>query len=92
MEFSSTIIIYLGIFLMSYHLITNKMNQSRLAIDHVTCRFFGFFYYVYLPILVMSSNYIYGFNNTGQKEAFEAVSNAQMQNFLILFLVGVLEK
>ena len=86
MEFSSTIILYLGIFLMSYHLITNKMNQSRLAIDHVTCLFFGFFYYAYLPILIMSSKYTYSFNNIGQKEAFQAVSNAQLQNFLIVFL------
>jgi hypothetical protein len=92
MEFSSTIILFLGIFLMSYHLITNKVSQSRLAIDHVTCLFFGFIYYVYLPILIMTTEFkrifnpTYRFNNIGQKEAFEAVSNAQLQNFLIVFL------
>ena len=90
MEIDSMISMYLGIALMAFYLITSKINNQKLIIDHVTCIFFGFIYYVYLPIIIISKSLAggrnYGFKNEATDLALSLVTNSQFKSFFLIFL------
>jgi len=86
MSLDSLIIYCFGIFVMLLYVVIFKVKNKKIEIDHITCLFFGIFYYIYLPIYTHSSSYTYTFSNVAQKKAFSSISNPAFSEMLLTTL------
>lgn len=87
MSTTALITLYLCIFIMFGHLVLFKVSSYRLIIDHITCIYFGLFYYVFFPIIMMSSSYTHLFQNQVPLREFQKLTNEQVEIFLLIFLI-----
>jgi hypothetical protein len=87
--FSSTIL-YLSIFLMFGHLIVGRLNSNKLIIDHITCLYFGFMYYFFIPIIAINSKNNGLFQNLTPIKQFNSLSVVQVESCLLTFLGFIL--
>lgn len=90
MSLFPSFILYLCVFLMFCHLIYTKISSNRIIIDHITCIYFGFMYYMFLPIILMVTENYHLFQNLTPINQFNSLSLQQIESTLLVFLAFIL--